>query len=854
MRFIFRFSFVVSVLFSSQGFAVGDGHFYKGADEIVAKSKLPLFYQPSQRFSLIQILSNARFFGNLGIWKPQIPVHVQALDPKGAPQTYTDALFQLFFPSPDGVNLTANQASSDPIGQLTLHDVVMLIKLSSTNQLTEKDLLNVFPKSKFDEEIRKDYPQFLRYEFMRQIFQEIDLTGDSIYETLGIDPQDPQKYSKIFDKVLPQYKKLGLIKDNEIENYAKANRISQLVFIQKPSNKQKLELDELQTQFPQFFVFESKRSDFLTFRFVDTFLKASQEVGYLFEKPIEKALLGYMWLKFKTPEEQSEFYHLMGVDGLAKIFKQDGYNFKDYQSLKTQSVDTLNREEIALIKYGYDLFENPFPPTIPYGNATIHVNKKNVTFSDSVEASILSLVLYKARQLKEGSYQIDPNVFSEKSLLNGFFRRYTTLDQLFSIDAHNDFAQILAELKNVKYLKPSGNAPKTYEVKPGLINSFHVLGELIPELSVLSSLSEKSSFKSISNGMEILCSYMFPRDEKWTWSGFEEDSNLLEKGDIFESIFFLKETGSVLKWEHDPQHASMECLAPQAKRFDKTACECLMKDPLKHSFVDLMDLVESGDLSKGLSEIFLSTDYRSALVKTHGAHYIFSLNLEALKPLGFSLVRALAEADEDSMNVGIAWQFCSWITTKTLSEINVKRILLENPSLLGLQILTDFEKHTFEFVANTLLSQGHEDWLIEVAPECKNLAINGNQTEILKSLLPRFSSLLSIGLYSEDLNILKACFEEGNFKTNNLIVVLTVKSFDPSHSWFQAWLQEQKKKVQIFPLSLVSSNSEDCENQLIQLFKKPSQLEIDPVYLKGDELILFNKALSSHNSKEEEIE
>lgn len=281
LQLFINFLLILSFLFSTSAFAIGDGKFYKGADSIVAQSQLPLFYRPSQRFSLIQSLRNARFFGNHGIWNPEIPVHAQALERAGAPQSYTDSLLQLLFPSPDGVNLTANQANSDILGQLRVESITQFIKLSLQPQLAESDILDyLFPDAKIDEGIRKSYQDFLRYEFLRQIFQRLNEAGDEFFLTFEIDPKDSQKYSKFFDKIFSEYKKQGLIKESEIEDYALANRISQLISLKKPSRTQSQELEELKEKFPQFFYFETHRVDFVTFRFVDTFLKAKQESSY----------------------------------------------------------------------------------------------------------------------------------------------------------------------------------------------------------------------------------------------------------------------------------------------------------------------------------------------------------------------------------------------------------------------------------------------------------------------------------------------------------------------------------------------------------------------------------------------
>lgn len=857
-RFI-NFFFVLSFLLSTNVFATVDSKFYKGADSVVAQSSLPLFYQPSQRFSLIQSLRNARFLGNHGIWRPEIPVHIQALQPNTAPQSYTDSLLQLLFPSPDGVNLTANQASSDPLQQVGVEKIAQLIRMSLHSQLTETDILNcLFPDAKIDEEIRTSYLDFLRYEFLRQTFQQLNEEGIGFLSIFDIDPEDPQKYSKLFDKVLPEYKRQGLIRENEIEGHALASRMSQLISLKKPSKKQSRELEDLKAQFPQIFSFETRRADFLTFRLVDTFLKAKQEPSYFQENPIEKTLLGYMWLKFKTPEERGKFYKFMGTDDLTDIFKAEGYDFTDYQKIKQQPLDTLDAEQLALLKHGYDCFENPFPTTIPYGKATVTIAKKALTCSDCVEASLLSLLLYKARQLKEGYYQIVADVFPENSPLRDFFERYTTSEQLFSQGAHDYFAQILTQLENVEYLKPSGNAPKTYEVKPGLINSLHVFGALIPELASFLHLSEENGFPEISEAMNTLCSYLFPDDASWTWSGIDEVDNLLENGDIYETIIFNRNQKAILRWEHDPQHTSLECLALSAKRFSREESEFMGKKPLLNGFLDLMDLeaTESGtplDFEpQVLSTILTSTDYRSAEAKIHGMNYIFRLNLEAPKPLGFSLVRSLTDADEDSTNAQIAAQFSYMIRNKLLSEPDAQKILKENHSLLGISWLD--EKNLCDFVSNALLETNHEDWIIEVSPKCLRFSSNGNQTESLRTFLPHFSSLLILELHLDNLKSLEEIVGRNTFNTQNLVIGLHLKAFDSTSPWFNEWLRGQEKDVSILPYSFVDPDPDSMTDQLTQLLTTHPKVTIGCGYLKEEDQETVGAVLRSLGPQKEEEE
>ena len=162
---IFSISPIFSLfLVNKPGAIPHDGKFYRGADAVVAKSSLPEFYQPSQRFPLIQAIQNYRFLGNQGHWDPEIPVHVQSISADENPQTYVDSFIQLLFPSPDGVNLTPNQAESDPLSRLSIDNIIDLINFSKKPDTSEEDLhKRLFPDVKFSDEVRENYHEFLKH-------------------------------------------------------------------------------------------------------------------------------------------------------------------------------------------------------------------------------------------------------------------------------------------------------------------------------------------------------------------------------------------------------------------------------------------------------------------------------------------------------------------------------------------------------------------------------------------------------------------------------------------------------------------------------------------------------------------
>ena len=165
----FLYSIVLTV-FSFNAFS-NPTAFYRGADAIVERSALPLeIYLPSHRFLILQALRNSRFLGNHGAWNPAIPVHFQNMTTDRNPQTYVDSFMQLMFPSPDGINFTPNQAGSDPISRLTIDDLVKLIGLSKSPEVSAKDVQDaLFPDVRFTPVIQNNYPAFLRYEFLSHI-------------------------------------------------------------------------------------------------------------------------------------------------------------------------------------------------------------------------------------------------------------------------------------------------------------------------------------------------------------------------------------------------------------------------------------------------------------------------------------------------------------------------------------------------------------------------------------------------------------------------------------------------------------------------------------------------------------
>lgn len=532
---------------------------------------------------------------------------------------------QLMFPSPDGINFTPNQAGSDPISRLTIDDLVKLIGLSKSPEVSAKDVQDaLFPDVRFTPVIQNNYHAFLRYEFLSHIQSDLD----------GISPEEIEEV-----KNGARYAKLNAFKEKSHKALSKKQQ----------GEWQKLK-ETLGEKADLYVFFERNRDAFLKYRFVDTFLKARQEKDSLIENPVEKAIVGYMWTKFKTPEEYAEFYEKMGVPELLPVFKSPGYSQDDYVWLDTEC--NLSSEKLALLKFGQAVFDGQHHQPIPYSQATVTIEGKEKGFSNCAESAILSLLLNKAYHLTGEGFQANPAAFRndddrypKSKELNAFFKKFNMPLKLQSQDAHNQFAQILVGLPSVEY----NNG--TYEIRPGIINGFHVLGNLVPELESLLKITSESTDKEISDGFTQLTSVLFgegwdysPSDEvKYIKDGEYNFSAHVKRNDIFPNVNFKHGENLVYTWafKHGGGHTALVSRQKSSATLsgDEDLLALVKRDPLKARFLGTEDDEESGN--------FMVSSFSSIPSRARTIRKIFTnSHLAYLKPFGYSLLAAQAAAEE----------------------------------------------------------------------------------------------------------------------------------------------------------------------------------------------------------------
>ena len=716
--------------------------------------------------------------------------------------------------------------------------------------------------------------------------------------------------------------------------------------MKKPSKKQLTELERLEKELGKdagkYVFFEENREALLAYRVVDTFLKAIQEKAPLIDQPIEKALLCYMWMKFKNPEERSEFYEKMGAKGLKTIFEEKTYTFEDYSNLRrkfdehtsllqkierkkqtiakfeselqtlsqskgkrrhvksrkahlsqilpelhqdvltlekrlnklTNFITHLTPEEMALLKYGYELYEMPNPDIVPYGHATVMFKGKPQTFPDCVETSILSLLLNRARISKDGYYQIDASQFPEDSLLHQFFRGIKSPLDFYAPETHSQFAEILRNLKGVKYLKPGGGKNGTYEVKPGLMNSLHVFGNLIPELSGLLEIDEKSSHDIISQGLDLLAHYLFGESGSWEAPNFKDFSKEIVNGDIYDDIMFKQGSKTIYKWTHEDGHASTSKLFESPPVFIHELVHYLF-DPLRVGFVGLDDESRghfSYDSANQIPTQFLITSsYDSAHTRSMGIERIFCYPKdERLKPMGYSLLRAQRENEDDAEPDDIQDSF-AYILYRLSKEMGVSISKEEYREIL-MRSLNELNGYVYDWVlpeiadrvylVNHLFGLGFKDILLEKAKTAHNFAMMISTPESLAFFDEVIGSLKSTSwpaFYVQDLDILKTPFEKHQSKLSEFKASLQIEvnNLNVSSGWFLDWVKCLKSSfyMQIHSLTFTVGLEEQITDFFKQLYKAQPKVTIfdDNLPEHYQNLIRGLKPISSDKDEVEDL-
>ena len=532
-RFILRLSFLIIL---STSLKATDLYFFDGLDKFV-QSKLfskgypsALYYSPSLRFSEKERIKNGRFFGNYGQWNPEFPVHFQAISFDDGivfcPQDSISSILQLLFPSPGSIELQPNQTISDPINSASfktlgmmsrkIDEGSMISEVEKSEQTLRDSLHQLFPLEEREEktsffdvpavslkECITHYKAFLAYDFKKNLalYTAKLLNGISEEDLEDVDftQDDPDKYTKALKSIEKNdlFEK-GLLKDNELEDYIlywdqynkyKAFKGRKLI------EAQLAEINGFKHRCKDELFLEENKAQFKKFIFVETLIQAlsqqrNDERSYSYPAFIvQRALVTYFWMKAKNESDIADWFSgLLDVssDEVMPHIKSR-FSLAKYEPWKAMVLERspgseeilLNSEKLALLSWGYQLFDAFLPPLIPYGTSRY----KGQSFANCVETSCFNFLHFISRRKGEQGYHQDINAFPLTSLAYKIFKQHPDPTTHFSPEVHDEWATMLSARKGVVYCKP-GTAPRekrTYELKAGIMNILNCLNLVLAD-------------------------------------------------------------------------------------------------------------------------------------------------------------------------------------------------------------------------------------------------------------------------------------------------------------------------------------------------------------------------------------
>ncbi len=157
--------------------------------------------------------------------------------------------------------------------------------------------------------------------------------------------------------------------------------------------------------------------------------------------------------------------------------------------------------------------------------------------------------------------------------MQGYIARFSTPEKLLSEEAHNTFAAFVSKKTGVDYLKLGDSKKKTYEIRPGILNTLKATAHLFPELASLFDVKLEDGLEGLRQGLDLLVktlshedyiiAYLPIKDEDDSESENElkeeensqrEDSNYSEEEVLYEDKSTTIEINEKTKHKQKPHH------------------------------------------------------------------------------------------------------------------------------------------------------------------------------------------------------------------------------------------------------------------------------------------------------------
>lgn len=689
MKFIFLFVFFFVLSITLNHAHCSEGDFYKGLDKFVTQkrveisgSKESIWFLPSARHAQLTYIGNLRFLeGNDRYPSMNLPAHPQCIptdveDRPFFPQTATASLLQWLFPSPNGYILTANQ-SPDPLGRLNIKSVASILGIIQRYKLKKIDLdttrqsifniVNRKANARRYDALKQKYktvystylPHRLKRDFLiavkRYIEENRERQRGGIQVIVLPKKDDPLYYDTFLSKDRPclygnsRFSNNAMTKQNSLEQAYQEIKCLKTTRNLSPEGKEKLsKLNEAHAETLFFDGSKRLKNSTLSFLFADLVLKAIAQSGDV----VEQALMSFFWKKAKDSIDVISFYsellsykpaELKGV--ISSCYSPEEYIKMRESALQNIGISDIfsDPEKIFCLCQGYEIFDNPLPPFIPYDKAKV-VGR---TFSDCVEISLLMLTLLKARVQNKTGYSIDPNQFKKSPDVQKYMATYAINPQsLCSFEAHDAWAVLVA-----------GNE-KGYALRPGYLNCFRVLAKLFPDLQSLAQYTFKDGVKGVESGLVLISKFL--SHEKYSveltlkYEGYLDPIKTME--DYVDEVSIKVNGDERLIWKMEQGHSSLKVIAAPHLDWRKKLGKHLQKEkvdvallPPFFSESDALKFLFSLKDSKLQLRFAYHMDLRGLRDKVSLFQGIYRHKAAALVPLALNIVQEVDYDGDEGM-------------------------------------------------------------------------------------------------------------------------------------------------------------------------------------------------------------
>jgi hypothetical protein len=896
---------IILLIMAPTSLKATDLYFFDGLDAFI-QDKLSakgypsaLYYSPSLRFIDAERIKNVRLVSNNGEWKPEFPVHFQAISFNNCldfcPQDPISAIIQFLFPSPGGIALQPNQTISDPISLASFKTLGTLLRqieegciipeATTSGQILRDSLYQLFPLetlegkgSQFNasalnlEGCLKYYDDFLRYDFKKNLslYLATMLTGVSEEDLEGMDfsHDDPDKYTKALKSIDASLFERKLLKDKELEGYILYwNTYNKLKTYsgKKLTLDQQSELDQFKETYKDYLLLEENKIRFKKVIFVETLMRAlsqqkSNQENYSYPAFIvQRALIGYFWMKAKNESHVADWF-----SGLLKISSEEvmsriksRFLLHNYGSWKTMILEQspeskellLNPEKIALLSVGYQLFDAFFPSLIPYGTSRY----KDKPFADCVENSCFNYSRFISRRKGPDGYYQDIKTFPPTSLARKLFERCADPSMHFSREIQDEWATMLSARKGIVYCKPTTaiREKRDYEVKSGIINILNCLTLLF------ANSVEKVSLIHFEDGDEALKAAMGQLAQHASNDGFIieaalEDDPLKDQSlkDYFGDIVFKVNGKKRFTWHIGKIHSDIEVCEDETDDWRKTLSiqhlfSTLILQEMSPWFLSLASLKETflAFSPAGRASVCYGMDVKPLKTKLALIKIIFEDHYTPLENFAHSLIKLVLNLDDLHAKNQLISMLFSLVTgaNPVLNDEKMCSIISRNPRIMeGTLETQELPNPATQQAILWAYENNKKKWVELSASAIKYLTLESRWEKLAELLfmLPYFKKLESLNLadsWQAPLNEFHPLLYSSLPLLESLDTI-SLSSFSSEKMHIMKLLDHLPPKLK--SLSLISSLKEEELQDLIKAFFKKvprGELGLSPSQIQSDQ-------------------